>query len=124
METSEVCRTIQNFRRLGKYFEGDQYICALSEEVRREKAVVIEAAQLYLVQGHYIKALDACHLVSCPILEDSDPSKGFTSEICNVGSVALALLTSVIEISRLGKVKTALKVANRVYEVWLDTDRT
>jgi hypothetical protein len=124
METvGNVCKTIQTFRRLGQYIEGDDYIIGLSKDLRRDKAVTIEAAQLYLVQGHYIKASDACHLVSCPIFKKGDPSADFTLEICDATSVTLALLTSYVGISRHGKLKTALKVADRIYDVWLTPDR-
>lgn len=124
METvGNVCKAIQSFRRLGQYIKGDDYIIGLSKELRRDKAVAIEAAQLYLVQGHYIKASDACHLVSCPIFRNGDPSADFTLEICDATSVTLALLTSYVGISRYGKLKTALQVADRIYDVWLTPDR-
>ena len=124
METvGNICKAIQTLRRLGRYIEGDDYIIGLSKELRLDKAVAIEAAQLYLVQGHYIKAWDACHLISCPIFKHGDPSADFTREICDATSVTLTLLTSYVGISRYGRLKTALQVANRIYNVWLTSDR-
>lgn len=118
-----VCRNIQDFRRLGQYIKGDEYVLGLSGALRQNKAVAIEAAQLYLVQGHYIKAADASHLASCSIFMNGDSSANFTSEICDAASVALELLASYIGMSRYGRLKSALHVSNRIYDVWLTQDR-
>jgi hypothetical protein len=124
--TGDVGKTrdaIQDFRRRGSYVEGHDYIISLPWVLRKQSRVAIEIAQLYLVQGHWIRAWEACSLPEVNIFKDGDPSAGFTTEICDPHSVCLALLSTYIGISRHGKLKTALRIAGRVYDAWLTPSR-
>ena len=114
---------IQDFRRLGRYIEGHDYIVSLPYELRQQIRASIEIAQLYLVQGHWIRAWEACRLSNSNIFKDGDPSAGFTPEICDPHSVCLALLFSYIGICRYGMLRRALRIAGRVYDAWLAPNR-
>jgi hypothetical protein len=125
MPDAETTRleALQNFRGRGQYIVGHAYIIALPQELRQEKRTAIEIAQLYLSQGHYIRAWDACNLPESEIFENGDSTAAFTKEICDPDSATLALLRAFTGISRYGRMKTAFRIADRVYSVWLAENR-
>lgn len=115
----KVRQAIKDFRRTGQYIAGHSYISSLAPTLRQEKAIAIDIAQLYLVQGHYIRAWEACSLPESTIFVQGNHLGRFTPEICQADSVCLAILSAYIGISRHGLLKTALQIADRVYDAWL-----
>src|SRR5271155_2716068 len=122
-DVEKAREAIQDFRRRGRYIEGHDYIIRLPQELRQQVRVTIEIAQLYLVQGHWIRAWEACNLSNLNIFKDGDSSAGFTLEICDQHSVCLALLSTYIGICRHGMIKSALRIAGRVHDAWLAPNR-
>jgi hypothetical protein len=120
---SEVCKSIVNLRRQGRYQQAHVYISALDARLPQIPAVAIEIASIYLTQGHYIRAWDACQLPESDIFANGDPSEQVTTQIYNVDCVALALLRAYAGISRFARISTAMRVAARVHELWLAEDR-
>jgi hypothetical protein len=118
---SSVPQAVRDFRRKGQYVTGHNYICGLSESTRKLTAVAVEVAQLYLVQGHYIRAWEAVTLVDVAVFdEDDERQESFTAGICQVDSACIALLSAFISISRFGKLRTALRIADLIGRVWLE----
>ena len=121
MSDAEMTRlnALHNFQTRGQYAAGHEYITALPQGIRREKRTAIRIAQLYLSQGHYIRAWDACNIPEAEIFENGESTAAFTKDICDLDSTTLALVRAFVGISRFGRTKTALRVADRVYSVWL-----
>ena len=121
-EIEGVRQSILDFRRRGQYLEAHKYISNLNQSTCEIAAVAVEIASLYVTQGHYIRAWDACRLPKSCIFTDED-EQSFTSEVCQVDSVCLALTSAYIGISRHGRIKTALRIAEQVHESWLSPHR-
>lgn len=115
---AQICKSIIDLRRLGRYRQAHADISALDARVRQIPPIAIEIASLYLAQGHYIRAWDSCQLPESEIFEHGDPSQAFTPLIYDVDYAALALIKAYIGISRFARTATAVKVAERVCEVW------
>jgi hypothetical protein len=118
-ELEEVKAQIRLYRLRGQYIEGHEYICSLARDLRKRQTIAIETAQLYLVQGDYIRAAEECALAHKSIFSDEVERNEFSSEVFNVDSVCLELVSAYIDISRRCKLKSALHLSQRVYDVWL-----
>ena len=112
-------RKIAALRRCGHYQEGHLFISNLSVEDRQVVAIAIEAAQLYLVQGHYVRAAEVSAFI--PRLFPA-PEEGKGETPCAAFAedrVCLELIRAYIDISRHCKLNTAISIAERVYAIWL-----
>jgi hypothetical protein len=118
-ELEEVKAHIRLYRLRGQYIEGHEYVCSLARDLRKRQKIAIETAQLYLVQGDYIRAAEECALAHKSIFSDEVERNEFSSEVFNVDSVCLELVSAYIDISRRCKLKSALYLSQRVYDVWL-----
>jgi hypothetical protein len=118
-ELEEVKAHIRLYRLRGQFIEGHEYICSLARDLRKWQKIAIETAQLYLVQGDYIRAAEECALAYKSIFSDEVERNEFSSEVFNVDSVCLELVSAYIDISRRCKLKSALYLSQRVYDVWL-----
>jgi hypothetical protein len=118
-EEVEVIRArIQHFRSLGEWDGGHEFFTNLPETLRTNTKVIIEIAQLYLVQGFYIRAWDICNSPNFELFESDESSAQSNPEI-REDTICLALLSAFIGISRHGRLKTALHVALRVQGAYL-----
>jgi hypothetical protein len=117
-------KKISALRRCGKYQEGHHFISGLSVEDRNVVLIAIEAAQLYLVQGHYIRAVEVT--ASIPrLFVTADTCQGRVSgDIFDEDSVCLELLRAYIDISRHCKLKSAVSIAKRIHAIWLAPEGT
>jgi hypothetical protein len=118
-ELEEVKAHIRLYRLRGQYIEGHEYVCGVAGDLRKRQTIAIEIAQLYLVQGDYIRAAEECTLAHKSIFSDEVERIEFSSEVFNVDSVCLELVSAYIDISRRCKLKSALHLSQRVYDVWL-----
>lgn len=118
-ELEEVKAHIRLYRLRGQYIEGHEYVCSLAQDLRKRQKIAIETAQLYLVQGDYIRAAEECALAHKSIFSDEVERNEFSSEVFNADSVCLELISAYIDISRRCKLKSALYLSQRVYDVWL-----
>ena len=113
----EIKATIRTHRSNGHFAEGALFIASLPKEVKVMRSVAIEAAQLYLVQGHHRLAAQTCDDVSGSVfshLESSDlPPTLWNEEVA-----AFELVRANIWIGRYSKLRTALKIARRLGSVW------
>ena len=99
-----VKTTIRAHRSHGTFLEGAQFIRSLAQPISSVTSVAIEIAQLYLVQGQYILAAQACeHVSMVPGGEDA---------------VVMGLLQAFVGIGRYSKLKTALRMAQRIGDAW------
>jgi hypothetical protein len=121
-ELGQIKRDVQNYRLKGQYIAGHEYVCGLPESVRRLKTIAIETAQMYLVQGHYIRAVEACDFAHKTVFLNEDQNEP-SPETLDADSICLELLSAYVAISRWCKVKSALRISQRVYEVWLSRKR-
>ncbi|KIV82695.1 hypothetical protein PV11_04786 [Exophiala sideris] len=112
-------RTIQQLRSLGAWDEGHEYITGLPEVVRSHKQVIIEAAQLYLMQGHYARAWDMCEPTHKRLSSLATLQEPLRREL-NAETICLWLLSAYISISRHGKIATALDLADRLRDLVAD----
>lgn len=119
----EVCKWVQDFRKQGRYEQAQAYISSADPKTKRIPVVAIEIASLYLVQGHYIRAWQSCELPEFDIFLNGEPSAPLTHRIYDVDCVALALIKAYIGILRFSRLFTALKIAERVHDVWLVENR-
>ncbi|KAH0557164.1 hypothetical protein GP486_005045 [Trichoglossum hirsutum] len=121
IDTDAVKERLILFRAKGQYSNGHEFFTALPEDIRRMKTVAIEAAQLYLVQGYYIRAARVCADTARPLFgetpQDDDSSK--SEEIWDEDSVCLELIRAYTDISHRCKLKAAVSIASRVYDIWL-----
>jgi hypothetical protein len=118
-ELEEAKERIRLYRLRGQFIDGHEYICSLTQDLRKRQTIAIETAQLYLVQGDYIRAAEECALAHKSIFSDEVERNEFSSEVFNVDSVCLEFLSAYIDISRRCKLKSALLLSQRVYDVWL-----
>jgi len=98
-----VQATIRVHRSHGTFLEGDQFIRSLPRHISSVTSIAIEIAQLYLVQGQFILAAQACEDVSTMPGEEA---------------IVLELLQAFIGIGRYSKLKTALRIARRIGDAW------
>lgn len=106
----EAQAVIRSCRANGRFAEATRYIYALPQAFRASIPVEIEVIQLYLVQGYYRLAADCCEAVSTAIPKESDASGAQISfEVA-----AFQLLKAFVWISRYSKLKTSLKIAERI----------
>jgi hypothetical protein len=118
-DLDKIKRGVQNYRLRGQYNAGHVYICGLPQSTRQVKTVAIEIAQLYLVQGHYIRASEACALAHKPTVSNDAELKESSPGAFDADHICLELLSAYIDISRRCKLKTALHISQRVYDAWL-----
>lgn len=112
-------RKIQQLRSVGAWDEGHEYIIGLPETVRSHTQVIIEAAQLYLTQGHYARAWDMCAPTYTRLSSPATLQEPLRQEL-NAETICLWLLSAYISISRHGKIATALDLANRLRDLVAD----
>jgi hypothetical protein len=108
------------YRAKGEYELGHEYICNLGQRFQDDKLVTIEVVQLYLVQGHYIRALAACEKARVPLLDQE--LEEYPSEVLDEDSVCLELLHAYVNILRNSQLYTALRKAMLVGKLWLGED--
>lgn len=118
-EPEEIRRKVLEYRLRGQFIRGHEYISSLPDSLRRERKIAIESAQLYLVQGNYIRAAEACRLARKSIFLGDVGPNDFSQEILDVDSACLELLSAYIDITRLCSLNNALSTSQRVYDVWL-----
>ena len=111
-------KEIKRLRDQGRYTLGYEYINQLPTNIRNERSVVIEAAQLYLSQGDYRRADEICLAARTPLMIQSN-EQVLGTDILDEQSVCLALLHSFISILRFCRLKSALSLAESVHAVWL-----
>lgn len=115
----EIKTSIRTFRSLGKFADGASFIQSLPTEVRLRRSIAVESAELYLVQGQLKLAAEVCHRVSESTypqrLSDDDLPPSF---IWEAEVAAFELLRAYVWIGRYSKLKTALKIAQRVGRAW------
>lgn len=117
----EAKRHIQHCRKLGKWEKGELFVSALSEDVRVHPLILIELTQLFLVQGHFVKAWNTCELMSSNIQPTIGPDLELQSNL-NEDSICSSLLSAYVSISRHGKLRSALALADRLHR-YLDNER-
>src|ERR1700728_323955 len=99
-ELEEAKLRIRLYRLRGQFIEGHEYVSSLTRDLRKRQEIAIETAQLYLVQGDYIRAAEECTLSHKSIFSDEVDRSEFSSEVFNIDSVCLELLSAYIDISR------------------------
>src|SRR5437667_6274587 len=117
-DTETVEEQLRLFRAKGQHEAGHEFITALPEEIRRKKAVAIEAAQIYLVQGHFIRGDRICMDAAGPLFREASMDDDLPEEIWDEDSVCLELIRAYIGISRHCKLKAAVSIATRVHSIW------
>jgi hypothetical protein len=120
IETSR--RKIVAFRRCGLYSEGHHFISNLSIKDREVVPIAIEAAQLYLVQGHYIRAAEVS--ASIPRLFPAAEVGGQNDipiTIFSEDHACLELIRAYIDISHRCKLKSAVSIAELIHAIWLSS---
>ena len=105
-ELAGIKRDLQDYRLRGQFISGHEYICKLPPSVRRLKLIAIDIAQLYLAQGHSIRAAEACAFSQNSIFADEDA--------LDAESICLALVLAYVDIWTHCKMKTALLICQRV----------
>ncbi|KAF2472074.1 uncharacterized protein BDR25DRAFT_18083 [Lindgomyces ingoldianus] len=108
---------LRQYRAKGQFDSGHEYVCNLAQSVQEDKQVAIEVAQLYLVQGHFIRALAACEKARVPLFDEGLDE--YSSEVLNEDSVCLELIHAFVNISRHSKLYTALRKASIAHKLWL-----
>lgn len=108
-ETGEARHHLRQLRSLGHWEQGHAYYSGLLLDLQLNVQVAIEAAQLYLVQGHYRRAWNVCERVLSDFTmpaatEVRSLSEDHGAELC------LKLLFSYVAISRHGRIRTAFKL--------------
>lgn len=119
LDIEEVKTRVRCFRSKGQYLAGFEYISQLPEVAQTVKAIAIEIAQLFLVQGHYTRAAQACIKAASPIFPENWKDQELAAEVWDEDSVCLELLRAYIDISRLSKLRTAVSIATRIKNIWL-----
>jgi hypothetical protein len=112
-------RKISALRRCGNYQEGHHFISNLSVEDRKVVAIAIEAAQLYLVQGHYIRAAEVSAFIPRLFPAPEEGKAEVPSAVFCEGRVCLELIRAYIDISHHCELKSAVSIAERVHSIWL-----
>ena len=116
-QVEEIKATIQTHRSNGHFTEGAMFIASLPREIKVMRRVAIEAAQLYLVQGHYRLAAQTCDDVSGSVLSGLE-SNDLPPILWNEEVAAFELIRAYIWIGRYSKLRTALKIARRLGSAW------
>lgn len=117
---SNIIEKLREYRAKGQFETGHEYVCSLVQSVQEDKRVAIEVVHLYLVQGHYIRALSACEKARVPLFDEA--LEEYPSEVLNEDSVCLELLHAFVDIWRHSKLYTALRKAFMVHKLWLGQD--
>ncbi|GFP58628.1 hypothetical protein TASIC1_0010043900 [Trichoderma asperellum] len=113
----DIKNNIKTYRSNGHFVEAARLIEDLPKNFRCSRVVAIEAAQLYLVQGQFRLAAETCDNVSEPTFADLK-SESFALSSQDEDAVAFELLRAYIWIGRFSKLKTALKIAQRLGSAW------
>ncbi|UKZ73628.1 hypothetical protein TrVFT333_001276 [Trichoderma virens FT-333] len=114
----DIKHKIRVSRSIGKFTEATQFIEELPKDIRCTRAVAIEAAQLYLVQGRYRLAAETCDNVPGPSSGEVE-SENFAFSNQDEDAVAFELLRVLtLRVARFSKVKTALEIAQRLGSAW------
>ncbi len=114
---------IQTYRRLGDYESGRIFYESLPANVQQNKVVAREIAQLYLVQGQYKLATQACLTAALPMFPCETMNDEPASEVWDDDCVALEMCRAYTEISHSGDLADALRVAKIVHGIWLSGER-
>ncbi|CZR69393.1 uncharacterized protein PAC_19293 [Phialocephala subalpina] len=117
---SNTIEKLREYRAKGQFESGHEYVCSLVQSVQEDKLVAIEVVQLYLVQGHYIRALAACEKARVPLFDQG--LEEYPSEVLNEDSVCLELLHAYVNILRHSELYTALRKAFMAHKLWLGQD--
>lgn len=113
----DIKNNIKTYRSNGHFVEAARLIEDLPKNFRCSRVVAIEAAQLYLAQGQFRLAAETCDNVSEPTFADLK-SESFALSSQDEDAVAFELLRAYIWIGRFSKLKTALKIAQRLGSAW------
>ena len=113
----EIKTNIRTLRSNGNFAEGACFIQNLPTEVRLRRSIAIEIAQFYLVQGQLRLAAEICHQVSASIYHDFNDDD-LPPSVWEAEAAAFELLQAYIWIGRYSKLKTAVKIAQRVGSAW------
>ncbi|KAI3320726.1 CHAT domain-containing protein [Xylariaceae sp. AK1471] len=116
--TEIVQRAIRRYRGNGHFKEGIKFIDGLPQELKSRKDIGLEVAQLFLVQGNYRRAVQACNDESSSIFECGQEADQIAALLRDPLTAAFELVRAYIEISRYSKLSTALKLAQLVGQVW------
>lgn len=108
---------------MGDYDSGKAFYESLPAHMQREKVVALEIAQLYLVQGQYKLAAQACLAAALPLFPSDTKQDELANETWDEDCVALEMCRAYIEISHSGDLADALRVANIVHGTWLSPQR-
>jgi hypothetical protein len=117
---SNTIEKLREYRAKGQFESGHEYVCSLAQCVQEDERVAIEVVQLYLVQGHYIRALAACEKARVPLFDQG--LEEYPSEVLNEDSVCLELLHAFVNILRHSELYTALRKAFMAHKLWLGQD--
>ena len=122
-EIPSIRAQIQKYRTSGDYASGKSFYESLPAEIQQNKVAALEIAQLYLVQGQYKLAAEACLFAAPPLFNCEAQNDKATREIWDEDHVALEICRAYIEICHSGDLASALKVAEIVRGVWLFSPR-
>jgi CHAT domain-containing protein len=113
----DIKTTIKAHRSNGQFADGACFIQNLSSEIRRRRSIAIEIIQLYLVQGQLRVAAEICDETSAPLFHDLDDDD-LPPSIWEAEAAAFELLRAFVGIGRYSKLRTAMKIAQRVGSAW------
>jgi len=113
----DIKTTIRAYRSKGHFADGARFIRDLSSDIRHERSITIEIIQLYLVQGQLRVAAEICDKTSAPLFHDLD-GDDLPPSIWEAEAAAFELLRAFVGIGRYSKLRTALKIAQRVGSAW------
>ena len=119
LEVDSVRTEIQRYRTLGDYIGGRDYFESLPTHLQCMKAIGIEIAQLYLVQGHYRKADEICTATAMLLFPEDAPQSPLPDDVWDEESVCLELCRAYTNIMRSGNLENAMRVAKLVCNIWL-----
>lgn len=108
---------IRRLKSTGQFFEANQLLASLSDQVKHSRRVAIGIAQLYLVQGQWRLAAQTCEDALESLVEGCG-SGDDVLQARNIEVAALEVLSAFISIGRYSKLKTALKIACTVGNSW------
>jgi len=113
----DIKTTIRAYRSNGHFADGARFIQDLPLDIRRRRSIAIEIIQLYLVQGQLRVAAEICDKTSAPLFHDLDDDD-LPPSIWEAEAAAFELLRAFVEIGRYSKLRTAMKIAQRVGSAW------
>jgi hypothetical protein len=109
----ELIDKIRVYRAKGQFDFAKEFINGISKKDRERKSVAIEIAQLYLVQGYFKLAEQAC-VEAGGSMFSNDKVECLPKEAYDEESVAFELLRAFIWIGRYSMLFTALDIAKQI----------